>query len=166
MKITVEINGEPLEVEVKVEDAHATASVAGRSYDLEVSEPEKGTYLFKHNGRVLEAGVTPAATGGYSVNVNRTDFEAVVIDPKRLRGSTAAGALDSGKAEIKTAMPGKVVRLIVANGDAVEKGDGVVVVEAMKMQNELRAPKSGNIVEIKVNEGDTVGAGDVLVVIE
>ncbi|MBK6587173.1 MAG: hypothetical protein IPG22_02470 [Acidobacteria bacterium] len=63
-------------------------------------------------------------------------------------------------------MPGKVVRVLVAQGDTVQKGDGVVVVEAMKMQNEMKSPKDGVIAAIKAAEGDTVGAGDVLVVIE
>ena len=63
-------------------------------------------------------------------------------------------------------MPGKVVRLIASIGDLVEKGDAVLVVEAMKMQNDLKAPKAGVVKEIKVSEGTTVSAGDVLAVIE
>ena len=63
-------------------------------------------------------------------------------------------------------MPGKVVRVLVAEGDAVQKGDGVIVVEAMKMQNEMKSPKDGVVSKIKIAEGDTVSAGDILVVIE
>ena len=63
-------------------------------------------------------------------------------------------------------MPGKVVRILKAVGDEVAKGDGVIVVEAMKMQNEMKSPKDGVIKEIRVAESDTVGAGDILVVIE
>ena len=63
-------------------------------------------------------------------------------------------------------MPGKVVRLVANTGDQVEKGDPVLVVEAMKMQNDLKAPKSGVVKEIRVQEGATVSAGDVLAVIE
>ena len=71
-----------------------------------------------------------------------------------------------GKAEIKTAMPGKVVRILVAASDEVKKGDGLIVVEAMKMQNEMRSPKDGKVAGIRVAEGETVGAGDVLLVVE
>jgi biotin carboxyl carrier protein len=166
MKLTVQINGGPLDVDVTVEDGRATAFVGDRVYELEVSEPEKGTYLFKHKGRVLEAGITAGTSGGYDINVNRSSFEASIIDPKRLRGSAAAGGSDSGLAEIKTAMPGKVVRVLVAQGDNVEKGTGLVVVEAMKMQNELKSPKNGSVKEIRVAEGTTVGAGEVLVTVE
>ena len=63
-------------------------------------------------------------------------------------------------------MPGKVVRLIASVGDAVEKGDAVMVVEAMKMQNELKAPKTGIVKEIRVKEGCTVSGGDILAVVE
>ena len=71
-----------------------------------------------------------------------------------------------GIAEIKTAMPGKVVRVLVEVGSEVEKGDGIVVVEAMKMQNELKSPKDGVVKEIKFVDGSTVNTGDILAVIE
>jgi biotin carboxyl carrier protein len=63
-------------------------------------------------------------------------------------------------------MPGRVVRLLVDAGDEVVTGQGVVVIEAMKMQNELKSPKGGRVVRIGVAVGDTVGSGDVLVVVE
>jgi biotin carboxyl carrier protein len=63
-------------------------------------------------------------------------------------------------------MPGKVVKLLVKPGDAVKAGDGVIVVEAMKMENELKAPAPGTVKEIRVAEGKAVAAGEVLVVIE
>ena len=63
-------------------------------------------------------------------------------------------------------MPGKVVRILVEAGATVEQGDGILVVEAMKMQNELRSPKSGVVKELRAKEGATVGAGDILATIE
>jgi biotin carboxyl carrier protein len=63
-------------------------------------------------------------------------------------------------------MPGKIVRLLVAEGDSVEAGQGLLVVEAMKMQNEMKAPKAGCVVSLKAHEGATVAAGDVLATIE
>jgi biotin carboxyl carrier protein len=63
-------------------------------------------------------------------------------------------------------MPGKVVRLLVSEGDAVDAGQGLVVVEAMKMQNEMKASRAGRVVEVRVRDGATVGAGDTLVVLE
>jgi biotin carboxyl carrier protein len=63
-------------------------------------------------------------------------------------------------------MPGKVVRLLVNKGDLVDASHGLVVVEAMKMQNELKAVRPGRVVEIRASEGQTVGAGDILLVLE
>jgi biotin carboxyl carrier protein len=63
-------------------------------------------------------------------------------------------------------MPGKVVRVLVEAGQAVEAGQGLIVVEAMKMQNELKSPKSGTVAELRAANGSTVNAGDVLVVVE
>jgi biotin carboxyl carrier protein len=63
-------------------------------------------------------------------------------------------------------MPGKVVRILAAAGDLVETSQGLVVVEAMKMQNELKAARPGRVTEIRAREGETVAAGDVLMILE
>lgn len=161
MKRVVEIDGDSREVEFTRDGRSITAMVDGRNYVLDASEPEPGVILLKHNGKVIEAYV-----GDKSVTIGSRTFETRVIDPKRLRGSGLAAASEHGHAEIRTAMPGKVVRILKAAGDVVTKGEGVIVVEAMKMQNELKSPKDGTIGDIKVAEGATVGAGDVLVVID
>jgi len=161
MKLNVEVDGTSREVEFTRDGSTVTATVDGREYVLNASEPEPGVFLLKHEGRVFEAYGTDT-----SVTVAGWTFETKVIDPKRLRGSGLAADSEHGHAEIRTAMPGKVVRILKASGDAVTKGEGVIVVEAMKMQNELKSPKDGTIGDIKVAEGATVGAGDVLVVID
>ena len=148
-------------IEVRREGGRLLTRVDDREYELEVSEPEPGVFLIKHNGRVFEAFASDGVItiGGHAFDVN-------IIDPKRLRGAGSAGGHDDGHTEIKTAMPGKVVRILKSTGDAVAKGEGVIVVEAMKMQNEMKAPRDGTVGGIRVAEGDTVGAGDVLVVID
>ena len=88
-----------------------------------------------------------------------------IIDPKRLRAAGNETEHGDGLAEIKTAMPGKVVRILVGIGSEVGKGDSVMVVEAMKMQNELKSPKAGTVKTIRAEEGATVAAGDVLATI-
>jgi len=161
MKLVVELNGEPREVTIAHDGRSITATVDGREYIIDASEPEPGVFLLKHEGRVFEAYADEK-----TVTIGDRTFETNVIDPKCLRGSATAGAEADGHAEIRTAMPGKVVRILKATGDPVTKGEGVIVVEAMKMQNELKSPKDGTIGEIKVSEGMTVSAGDVLVVID
>ncbi len=168
MKFQAELNGEKHEVEVRREGEKAFAVVDGREYELDVAEPEAGVYLFNHNGKVTEIFVSPRPGRPYDLEVQTRggSFDVHLIDPKRLHGSAGEADHADGAAEIRTAMPGKVVRLLVEAGADVQKGEGVVVVEAMKMQNELKAPKAGTVKEIRVAEGSTVGPGEVLVVIE
>ena len=71
-----------------------------------------------------------------------------------------------GPVKLQASMPGRVVRVLVEEGDAVAAHQGVLVIEAMKMQNELKAPREGRIVEVRVSAGDTVSGGDILAVIE
>lgn len=167
MKLQAEINDQKSDVEIVRDDGGVFARVDDREYQLEVSEPEKGIFLIKHEGKVFEVSVDPrAADGTNRVSLKDRAYDVTVLDPKRLRGSGADSADASGKAEIKTAMPGKIVRVLKAVGDKVSKGEGVIVVEAMKMQNEMKSPKDGSITEIRSEAGSTVAAGDVLVVIE
>lgn len=167
MKLRAQVGEESHEIEITRDGMRVYADVDGRKYELDASEPEPGVFLLKHGGKIHEAYVSAGGPDDpVSVVTGGAAFEIKVIDAKRLRGSSAGGEHTGGHAEIKTAMPGKVVRILAAEGDPVVKGDGVIVVEAMKMQNEMKAPKDGTISQIKVAEGDTVGAGDVLVVVE
>jgi len=166
MKLQAEIAGEKHEVEIKRDGRTVTATVDGRTYDLNVSEPEHELYLIKNANKVSQVFVSPKAGSGLGVTIHGQAVDVEIIDPKRLRGAGKDTEHGDGMAEIKTAMPGKVVRILVESGTAVAKGDGIIVVEAMKMQNELKSPKDGTVKDIRSAEGQTVNAGDVLVVIE
>jgi len=87
-------------------------------------------------------------------------------DPRALRGRKAAGSGAEGPKKITAPMPGKVVRILAPAGSEVEQGQGVIVIEAMKMQNELKAPKSGKVVKVMFAEGATVNPGDTLAIVE
>ena len=95
-----------------------------------------------------------------------TAHAVTLIDPKRLRSAAAFGADGDAAAHIIALMPGKVVRVLVEPGQQVEAGGGIAVVEAMKMQNEMKSPKSGTVVRITVEVGVTVNGGDLLAVVE
>ena len=167
MKFHAELGENKHEVEIKREDGRVFARVADRDYELEVSEPEPGIYLLKHGRKIVEASVSAGRVGDPTkVRIGPNELEVKLIDPKRLRGAGAEHEHGDGLAEIKTAMPGKVVSILLEVGSTVEKGDGVLVVEAMKMQNELKSPKAGVIKEIRVTEGAAVSAGDILATIE
>lgn len=167
MKLTANINNETREIDVRREGDKVFATVGECSYELDAHVTAANTYLFKLDGKIYECYVSPGSTDGQTtVSVGANSYEFSLTDPKRLSHAGGAGALGDGAAEIKTQMPGKVVKILVAVGDEVAAKDGVIIVEAMKMQNEMKAPKDGHVKEIRFAEGETVNAGDVLVVIE
>jgi biotin carboxyl carrier protein len=169
MKLLAETNDVQYELNFTENGSQLTAEIDGRRYELETSQPEPNVYLFKLDNKIYRIFVSPnekSTEDAFAVKVGSQQFEIKIVDPKRLRGTAAAGGQAAGASEIKTAMPGKVVRVLVEQGDEVKVGDGVIIVEAMKMQNEMKAPKDGIVKEIQFAEGTTVNAGDVLVVIE
>jgi biotin carboxyl carrier protein len=99
------------------------------------------------------------------VSVNGWSLAAEVFDPRSLR-SRKTGQSGTGPYEIAAPMPGKVVRVLVAAGDSVEAGQGLVVVEAMKMQNEMKSPRAGRVVEVRTRADAAVLAGEALVIVE
>jgi len=153
---------------LKVEDGRVSAEIGGRVYDLEVREPLPGSYLFFHGTDVHECLVNERAKSKdhFDVSFRGRNHVVTIVDPKRLRSGQNSDRHHHGVAEIRASMPGKVVRVQTEAGETVEKGAGVIVVEAMKMQNEMKSPRDGVIVSINVQAGDTVNAGDVLAVIE
>ncbi|MGI8813518.1 MAG: biotin/lipoyl-containing protein [Pyrinomonadaceae bacterium] len=168
MKLQAELNGEKHEIRFERDGRRVIANVDGREYDLEVSEPEPNVYLLKRDGKIFQIAVAgdPLKPGVINTYSRKGDREIKLIDPKRLRGAGDADGSADGLAEIKTAMPGKVVRLLAAVGAEVAKGDGIMIVEAMKMQNELKSPKDGTVKDVRVSEGDTVAAGETLATVE
>jgi biotin carboxyl carrier protein len=117
--------------------------------------------------RSVRAVVAARATAGdLDVHVNGRHVAATVRSAAAGRRRTAAGDAAGGPQRVVAPMPGKVVRVLVAAGDAVTARQGLVVVEAMKMENELRASRDGRVVSVAVAEGQSVDAGAVLAVVE
>lgn len=112
---------------------------------------------------VVIPGKAPGALG---VHVNGRQLAVTIGEGGRGRRRRGAAAPGVGPQRLTAPMPGKVVRVLVAPGDAVEAGQGLVVVEAMKMENELRAGKAGRVASVSVVEGQSVDAGAVLAVVE
>ena len=151
MKLKAIIGEIEEEVGLELDGERVSARIGTRAYELETREIEPGVYLFFFDDKVREV---------------RVDDSVKIVDPKRLRSGQNSGGHHHGTAQIVAPMPGKVVRVQVDEGAPVEKGVGVVVVEAMKMQNEMKAPRAGVVVSLNVKPGDTVNAGDVLAVLE
>jgi biotin carboxyl carrier protein len=103
---------------------------------------------------------------GDAVIIAGRRYEFAIEDPRALQGKGGAGEGSSGPRAVKAPMPGRVVRVLVGEGDQIDAMQGVVVIEAMKMQNELKAPRAGRISKVAVVPDTTVEAGQVLIVIE
>ena len=98
--------------------------------------------------------------------VGSTRFEVELRDPRSLRSRRGGAADEKGPRKIVAPMPGRVVRVLVAEQVEVEAGQGIVVVEAMKMQNEIKSPKKGVVKKIAAAAGTAVNAGDMLAIVE
>jgi biotin carboxyl carrier protein len=168
VKLKVLIGDREEDLLLKLEGAQISAEIGDRVYMLQAREIEADSYLFFLNTNVHECRVSKRAGSKdtFDVSVHGRSHEVSIVDPKRLRSGQNSDRHHHGVAEIVAQMPGKVVRVQTEAGASIEKGEGVVVVEAMKMQNEMKSPRAGVVVSIKVKPGDTVNAGDVLAVIE
>jgi biotin carboxyl carrier protein len=171
MKLKAQLAGKEHEVSLSLVSSSVNVAVDGRHYDLEVRELARGEYLLISGAKVYKCRVAQhrdslSAGGSFEVVLRGRNYEVALVDPKRLRSAQSAGGQHTGAAEIVSPMPGKIVSVLVKRGAKVEAGAGVVVVEAMKMQNEMKAPRAGIVVSINAEAGATVNAGDVLAVIE
>lgn len=166
MKLKAHFGEREVEMVIKVEDGRIVADLEGRVYDLQFREPEPNSYLFFLGAGVHECRVNQKSKETFEVSIRGRSYPVTIVDPKRLRSGQNSDRHHHGVAEIRASMPGKVVRVQVEAGAEVAKGAGVIVVEAMKMQNEMKSPREGVVVSINVKPGDTVNAGDVLAVVE
>jgi biotin carboxyl carrier protein len=161
--VWLEVGGKKVRVELPSVGGGGAmeCSVDGRALSADVRMLEAGVMSLVVEGRQYRCILDG---DGVVIDGRRYGFE--VEDPRSLQGRRGAGAGAEGPRPVKAPMPGRVVRVLAAVGDEVEEGQGVVVIEAMKMQNELKSPKAGRVVRVAAGVGDTVGSGDVLVVVE
>ncbi len=163
MMVWLEVGGKKVRVELPsaLNAGTLECSVDGRAMVVDVRLLEPGVMSLVVEGRQYRCMLDG---DGVVIDGRRHSFE--VEDPRSLQGRRGGAAGAEGPRPVKAPMPGRVVRLLVEAGEDVEEGQGVVVIEAMKMQNELKSPKAGRVVRVGVAVGDTVGSGDVLVVVE
>jgi biotin carboxyl carrier protein len=165
MRLKAELSGAEHSLFITRKHGKVLAEVDGRKYVLEINESPGGGYLLFHETKVYDCRVESSRELS-TVHLKGYSYPIRIIDPKRLRGTGSASGHDHGLAEILAPMPGKVVRILVEVGTEVTEGTGILVVEAMKMQNELKTPKSGTVISIRAEPGATVNAGDVVAVVE
>ena len=162
-----------MKYEILIGGKVAALSVAGERFEYQreggkaierpysASPVGDGTWSVLIDGRSYAVAILSAG----EISVNGRVFQVDVFDPRELRGRRSA--VDSrGPQSITAPMPGRVIRVLVDPGQEVAAGEGLIVVEAMKMQNEMKAPRAGRVAAVKTVAGATVSAGDVLLVVE
>jgi biotin carboxyl carrier protein len=172
MTFEVELNGRTRSVSIERAGRHDRYRVTVDGVPTLVDAQRSGEFglslLFPDGAHAAaRVAVAPGSAPGELLACLRGRCAAVVVNGRRTgRGAADTGAGAEGEQKIVAPMPGRVVRVLVAAGDDVEARQPVVVVEAMKMENELRSPKSGRVKDVAVAAGASVEAGRVLMVIE
>jgi len=168
MKITTVVDG--LEKTLGLGASPLSNAVVSFALDSESGEADvarigDARYSVLHEGRSYHVAVHSDDGEVFRVDVNGSEHLVEISDRRRwIRGRGGAGA--EGQQKISAPMPGRVVKLLVQERDVVELDQGVIVVEAMKMQNEMKSTKTGKVVSLKVAEGESVAAGQILLIIE
>jgi biotin carboxyl carrier protein len=167
MKYDVLLDGVRRSVEISraaEPSSQLTVTCDGRRFEADAVELSPGVYSVLLNGRSLETHVE-AAPQGLLVRTAHRVFVVEIVDPRSWQRRRSGRIELEGRQQVAAPMPGKVVRVLVCRGQRVEAGQGLLVVEAMKMQNELRSPKSGTVDQLLAQEGQAVNAGQVLAVV-
>ena len=166
MRYSATVDGTEHEVEVEELEAHKLRIHLGsQTYEVDLRKASLGSYSLLIGNRSLDLEVN--REGDQFLVLSRHGATRVTLIDHARRAIAQRSAREvSGRVEIKAMMPGRVVQVLAKPGDDVETGQGVLIVEAMKMENELKAPKSGKVLEIRVSVGQTVEKGDILAVIE
>jgi biotin carboxyl carrier protein len=137
----------------------------GQPVDADAVQISPYMFSILLNGQSHEIRITPDAAK-LKLQTRTQEFTAELIDPRLWSGRRHGHIEAEGRQQIVAPMPGKIVRLLMKAGDHVEAGQGLLVVEAMKMQNEIRSPKSGTVERVLAKEGQLVTAGEVLAWVE
>ena len=169
MKFEVQLNGsnglKKGTVELEAEGAGYRVLLDGQSVAADARLISQGTVSVILDGRSFVVHVTPTLDGKIKLQIGPHEYTAEVQDPRAWRGRRHGTLEAEGRQQIVAPMPGKVIRVLVDVGDEVEAGQGLLVVEAMKMQNEIRSPKKGKVERLQAKEGQNVNAGEVLCVV-
>jgi biotin carboxyl carrier protein len=166
MKYEIEINGSRRSVEFTPRargESRVTFTVDGRSVEADAIRISRAAYSILIGGRSLDV-TTEETSAGLLLRTEGREFHVQIIDPRSWRRGRGTGIELQGRQQLVAPMPGKIVRVLVAAGQKVSAGQGLLVIEAMKMQNEIRSPKSG-MVEKLAREGQTVNAGEILAIV-
>ncbi|MGB7752821.1 MAG: biotin/lipoyl-containing protein [Candidatus Acidiferrales bacterium] len=164
MKLQIEIGGKKRHVEMTQAGELPVWTIDGQHVGADATEVSPGIYSILINGKSFEVRLERSGAELRAIAGSR-EFGIAIIDEREWRRNRGSAVEAEGRQKVLAPMPGKIVHVLVKIGDAVRAGQGLLVVEAMKMQNEIRAPKSGTIDRLAVVEGQTVNAGEVVAIV-
>lgn len=165
MTYEVTIDGKAHRLDLERSDGTWQCKLDGREIKLDAVLARRDVLSILVDGKAYEVKRERSATDMH-LWVGPVRYSAEIRDPRSLRGRKGAGGDEQGVKKLVAAMPGKVVRILTPEKSEVEAGQGILVVEAMKMQNEMKSPKKGVVQRIMAAEGAAVNAGDVLAIVE
>ena len=167
MVYDIVISEKTYHVEITRNGTRWSGQIDGQPFEVDAVPTARDILsIIEGEGNAYEVKRERALNGDLHMLVGSSRYLCEINDPRSLRTRRAGAGGAEGPQKITAPMPGKVVRIVVPQGETVEAGKGVIVVEAMKMQNELKSPKSGKVQKMLVAEGATVNAGDTLAIIE
>lgn len=164
MKLNIEIGGAAHTVDISQDDAKVSCSIDGTVVNADAIEIAPGIYSILIDGHSFEVRVAPFG-GELSASVDSTEYVLRIRDPRKWERNRGAPSSSQGRQDVVAPMPGRIVRVLVRPGDSVTAGQGIIVVEAMKMQNEVRSLKEGRVERVLVKEGQVVNAGDAIAIV-
>lgn len=164
MTYDIAIDGKSYRLELNHVEGRWSCRVDGREVEVDAVLARSNVLSLRLGNKAYEVKCERVA-GDIHIWVGSQRFAAEVRDPRSLRARSRVADARGAK-KLTAPMPGKVVRILLDPGSVVEAGAGILVVEAMKMQNEVKSPKKGTIQKILVAEGTAVNAGDVLAIVE
>jgi biotin carboxyl carrier protein len=164
MKVDMLIQGRRRTVEATRPGERLRWRLDGREVEADAVEISPGLFSVLIGGESVEVRIERKGSD-LRVFADGQEYVAAIQDPRELKKDRAGAAEAAGRQSVTAPMAGKIIRCLVAAGDEVQASQGLAIVEAMKMQNEIRSPKSGKVERMAVVEGQTVNPGDVIAVV-
>ncbi|HET7746489.1 MAG TPA: biotin/lipoyl-containing protein [Vicinamibacteria bacterium] len=167
MRYTATFGAHTADLEVRAAPGGYTVLVDGHPLAVDLRSAQGALWSLLVDGRSVDAGVVRQAGAGSAWLVTLGPRTTEVILAERVAGGAGPHPrAASGPARVTAPMPGRIVRVLVAAGEEVKAGQGLLVMEAMKMENEIRAPRDGRVRDVGVREAQAVETGALLVVVE
>ena len=162
MRYSVSIGGKLFKVEVSVNENILQCRLNGREIPIDFVALNNGSSSLLINGQSFEI----RRQSDNEIFIGAHKYEVIIEDPRSWQGRKRRESSQAGLLRLTVSMPGKIVRILAHEGDEIQAGQGIIVLEAMKMQNEIKSPRQGKLQRVMVREGGNVNPGEVLAIVE